>query len=151
MRMPVSDSRVAVSNEAARWTYLHNLHGLSAVALLVLGGAANAQQSKSDETLEFRPHWSLGVQGGAAYTLGEASFAELLSPAAQLSATYHFHHAFGVRAGLSGWQGKGGLVASQDVYKFNYGQLSADFTVDLASLIAGFDHLITHCTNVFHI
>ena len=111
-----------------------------AVALLVLGGAANAQQSKSDETLEFRPHWSLGVQGGAAYTLGEASFAKLLSPAAQLSATYHFHHAFGVRAGLSGWQGKGGLVASQDVYKFNYGQLSADFTVDLASLIAGFDH-----------
>ena len=112
-----------------------------AVALLVLGGAANAQQSKSDETLEFRPHWSLGVQGGAAYTLGEASFAELLSPAAQLSATYHFHHAFGVRAGLSGWQGKGGLlVGSQDVYKFNYGQLSADFTVDLASLIAGFDH-----------
>ena len=55
-----------------------------AVALLVLGGAANAQQSKSDETLEFRPHWSLGVQGGAAYTLGEASFAKLLSPAAQL-------------------------------------------------------------------
>ena len=111
-----------------------------AVALLVFGSAANAQQSKSDETLEFRPHWSLGVQGGAAYTLGEASFAELLSPAAQLSATYHFHHAFGVRAGLSGWQGKGGLVASQDVYRFNYGQLSADFTVDLANLIAGFDH-----------
>ena len=111
-----------------------------AVALLVLGGAANAQQSKSDETLEFRPHVSLGVQGGAAYTLGEASFAKLLSPAAQLSATYHFHHAFGVRVGLSGWQGKGGLVVSEDIYRFNYGQLSADFTMDLASLISGFDH-----------
>ena len=30
-------------------------------------GVASAQQSKSDETLEFRPHWSLRVQGGAAY------------------------------------------------------------------------------------
>ena len=111
-----------------------------AVALLTLGSVANAQQSMSDESLEFRPHWSLGVQGGAGYTLGEASFAKLLSPAAQLSATYHFHHAFGVRAGLSGWQGKGGLVVSEDIYRFQYGQLSADFTVDLASLISGFDH-----------
>ena len=111
-----------------------------AVALLTLGSVANAQQSMSDESLEFRPHWSLGVQGGAGYTIGEAAFAKLLSPAAQLSATYHFHHAFGVRAGLSGWQGKGGLVVSEDIYRFQYGQLSADFTVDLASLIAGFDH-----------
>ena len=111
-----------------------------AVALLALGSAANAQQSMSDESLEFRPHWSLGVQGGAGYTLGEASFAKLLSPAAQLSATYHFHHAFGVRAGISGWQGKGGLVVSEDIYRFKYGQLSADFTMDLASLISGFDH-----------
>ena len=111
-----------------------------AVALLTLGSVANAQQSMSDESLEFRPHWSLGVQGGAGYTIGEAAFAKLLSPAAQLSATYHFHHAFGVRAGLSGWQGKGGLVVSEDIYRFQYGQLSADFTVDLASLISGFDH-----------
>ena len=111
-----------------------------AVALLVLGGVANAQQSLSDESLEFRPHWSLGVQGGVGYTLGEASFTKLLSPAEQLSATYHFHHAFGVRVGLGGWQGKGGLVVSEDIYRFKYGQLSADFTVDLANLIAGFDH-----------
>ena len=111
-----------------------------AVALLTLGSVANAQQSMSDESLEFRPHWSLGVQGGAGYTIGEAAFAKLLSPAAQLSASYHFHHAFGVRAGLSGWQGKGGLVVSEDIYRFQYGQLSADFTVDLASLISGFDH-----------
>ena len=111
-----------------------------AVALLVSGSAADAQQSENDETIKFCPHWSFSLQRGAAYTLGEASFAELISPADQLSATFHFHHALGVRAGLSGWQGKGGIVASQDVYKFNYGQLSADFTVDLASLIAGFDH-----------
>ena len=66
-----------------------------AVALLTICSVASAQQSKSDESLEFRPHWSLKVQGGVAHTIGEASFAELISPAAQLSATYNFHHAMG--------------------------------------------------------
>ena len=28
-----------------------------AAALLLAGDVASAQQSKSDETLEFRPHW----------------------------------------------------------------------------------------------
>ena len=37
-----------------------------AVALLAMCSVAFAQQSKTDETLEFRPHWSLGIQGGAA-------------------------------------------------------------------------------------
>ena len=111
-----------------------------AVALLMLGGAASAQQSKSDESLEFRPHWNLKVQGGIAHTIGETSFGELISPAAQLSATYNFHHAMGVRVGLSGWQGKGSIVMADEVYRFRYGQLSADYVLDLASLIGGFKH-----------
>ena len=49
-----------------------------AASLLLLGGVASAQQSKTDETLEFRPHWSLNVQGGVAHTRGESSFSELL-------------------------------------------------------------------------
>ena len=111
-----------------------------AVALLAVCSVASAQQSKSDESLEFRPHWSLKVQGGVAHTIGEASFAELISPAAQLSATYNFHHAMGVRVGLSGWQGKGSLVAADEIYRFRYGQLNADYVLDLASLIGGFKH-----------
>ena len=111
-----------------------------AVALLAMCSVASAQQSKSDESLEFRPHWSLKVQGGVAHTIGEASFAELISPAAQLSATYNFHHAMGVRVGLSGWQGKGSVVAADEIYKFRYGQLNADYVLDLASLIGGFKH-----------
>lgn len=75
---------------------------MSVAALLVMSMAASAQQSKSDEKVEFRPNWSLKVQGGASYTLGEAKFAELLSPAAQLTAAYNFHHAMGVRFGFSG-------------------------------------------------
>ena len=111
-----------------------------AVALLMLGGVASAQQSKSDESLEFRPHWSLKVQGGAAHTIGEAPFSELISPAAQLSASYNFHHAMAVRVGLSGWQGKGSVVAADEIYRFRYGQLNADYVLDLASLIGGFKH-----------
>ena len=111
-----------------------------AVALLMLGGAASAQQSKSDESLEFRPHWSLKVQGGLGHTIGEASFSELNSPAAQLSASYNFHHAMAVRVGLSGWQGKGSVVAADQIYRFRYAQLNADYVLDLASLIDGFKH-----------
>lgn len=114
---------------------------LCLVALLTMGGVASAQQqSKSDEKVEFRPHWGLKLQGGAAYTMGEASFADLISPAAQISATYNFHHAMGVRFGVSGWQGKGNLVVVDDTYKFRFAQIHADFVLDLANLIGGFKH-----------
>ena len=111
------------------------------VALLVMSGVASAQQqSKSDEKVEFRPHWSLNVQGGASYTVGEAKFAELLSPAAQLTAAYKFHHAMSVRFGLSGWQGKGSVVVTEEMYSFKFGQLNADYVLDLANLFGGFKH-----------
>ena len=104
-------------------------------ALLVFGSVAYAQQSKSDEKLEFKPHWSFKLQGGASYTTGEADFGKLLSPAAQLSGTYNFHHAMGVRAALGGWQGRGAVVVADEVYKFNFVQLSADYVVDVANFL----------------
>ena len=113
---------------------------MTVVALLMLGGVAFAQQSKSDETVEFRPHWGLKVQGGASYTMGEAQFGRLVSPAAQLSATYDFHHAMGVRFGFGGWQGKGCVVWVDEVYKYNYLQLNADYVLNLANLFGGFKH-----------
>ena len=112
-----------------------------AVLLVLTGSVVSAQQSKSDETLEFRPHWSIGVQGGAAYTLGEADFGKLISPAAALNVQWQFHHAFGLRLGVSGWQGKGAIVIPEEtIYPFRYGQLSADVLMDLTSLIGGFNH-----------
>ena len=112
-----------------------------AVLLVFAGGVASAQQSKSDETLEFRPHWSIGVQGGAAYTLGEAQFGKLISPAAALNFQWQFHHAFGLRLGLGGWQGKGAVVIPEEhIYPFRYAQLNADVLMDLTSLIGGFDN-----------
>jgi outer membrane protein OmpA-like peptidoglycan-associated protein len=108
--------------------------------LLTFSGVAFAQQSKSDEKVEFRPHWGWRLQGGASYTVGEAQFGRLVSPAAQLSATYNFHHAMGVRVGLGGWQGKGTVVVTDEIYNFNFLQLNADFVLDLANLFGGFKH-----------
>ena len=113
---------------------------MTAVALLMVCGAAFAQQSKSDETVEFRPHWGWRLHAGATYTQGEASFQRMISPAAQLSATYNFHHAMGVRFGLSGWEGKGTVVITDEIYKFNFLQLNADYVLDLANLFGGFKH-----------
>ena len=113
---------------------------MTVVALLMLGSVAFAQQSVSDEKVEFRPHWGLNVQSGASYTMGEADFGKMISPAAQLSATYDFHHAMGVRFGLSGWQGKGTVVVTDEVYRFNFLQLNADYVLNLANLIEGFKH-----------
>ena len=113
---------------------------MTVVALLMLGSVAFAQQSKSDEKVEFRPHWGWRLHGGASYTIGEAQFGRLISPAAQLSATYNFHHAMGVRVGLGGWQGKGTVVVTDEIYNFNFLQLNADFVLDLANLFGGFKH-----------
>lgn len=109
-------------------------------ALAICFNVASAQQSKSDETVEFRPHWGWRLHGGASYTMGEAPFQDLLSPAAQLSATYYFHHAMGVRIGLGGWQGKGSVVVKEGIYRYHFVQLNADYVLDLANLIGGFKH-----------
>ncbi len=113
-----------------------------AASLVMSAGVAFAQQSKSDESLEFRPHWTLGVQGGVSHTIGEASFGELLSPSAQLTVGYNFHHAMGVRLGFGGWQGKGGVLTESvyNAYAFKFGQLSADYVLYLADLFGGFRH-----------
>ena len=113
-----------------------------AASLLLLGGVASAQQSKTDETLEFRPHWSLNVQGGVAHTRGESEFSTLLSPAAQLSATYRFHHAMGVRFGFGGWQGKGAALLPEGYqgYAYQFAQLNADYILDLAGVFGGVNH-----------
>lgn len=104
-------------------------------------GVKYRQQSKTDETVEFRPHWDLQLQGGAAYTLSESSsLVDYLSPAAYLSTTYKFHPAMGVRFGVGGWQAKGVVVIPEKDYKFNFVQAHADYKLDLNSLFGGFNH-----------
>jgi len=110
-------------------------------ASLMFAGLASAQkQSKSDESLEFRPHWYIQLQGGAAETLGETAFKDLISPAAFLSVGGEFTPCSGVRFNFGGWQGKGYHIGSSTLYKFDFVQASADYMLNLSNAIGGYKH-----------
>ena len=116
------------------------LKSLTLILALALGAqVAFAQQSKSDPSLEFNPHWYGQIQGGAGYTIGETAFKDLISPAGALSLGYQFNPTLGLRFNVAGYQGKGNVVAPLEVYKFNYLQGAFDLTVNLAQLL-GYKH-----------
>ena len=116
------------------------LKNLTLVLVLAFSAqVAFAQQSKSDPTVEFNPHWYGQIQGGAAYTVGETAFKDLLSPAGALSLGYQFNPTLGLRLGVGGWQAKGNSLPLE-VYKFNFLQGNADLIVNLANLFGGYDN-----------
>ena len=79
--------------------------------------SAQEQRIKEEGKTEFKPHWFMQVQVGAAHTLGEAKFSDLISPAAAINVGYQFAPAWRARVGVSGWQAKGGWVSPQQDYK----------------------------------
>lgn len=111
---------------------------LLTMALMLLSLAGFSQTSE-EPTYEFKRHAYLRVQGGGAYTLGEAPFKDLISPAAALSLGYQFSPVLGVRLGATGWQAKGAWVSPKQLYKFNYAEASLDLTLDLGSLLGGYN------------
>jgi OOP family OmpA-OmpF porin len=115
--------------------------GLIALAFLAISLTVFSQEReiKEEEKTIFKPHAYLQLQGGAAYTLGEADFTDLISPAAALNLGYNFTPVFGMRLGASGWQGKGGWVVPAQVYNFNFVQGNLDLVLDLMSLFKGFN------------
>ena len=116
------------------------LKSLTLILAVALGTqVAFAQQSKSDPSVEFNPHWFGQIQGGAGYTIGETAFKDLISPAGALSLGYQFNPTLGLRFNLAGYQGKGAVVAPLEVYKFNYLQGAFDLTLNLAQLL-GYKH-----------
>ena len=110
------------------------------LAALLLASTTSLFAQKETEKIEFRPHWYMQVQGGIGHTIGEGKFSDLVSPAAALSAGYRFTPVWGLRGGFSGWQGKGCWVNPHQEYKFNYAQLNADATFDIANCLGGFNH-----------
>lgn len=99
----------------------------------------NEQRIKEPEKISFKPHWFIQTQIGAAHTVGEAKFTDLISPAAALNVGYKFTPAFGARIGISGWQAKGGWVNPQQNYKYKYLQGNVDIMADLSALFCGFN------------
>ena len=109
------------------------------LAAALTAQVAFAQQSKSDPSVEFNPHWFGQIQGGAGYTIGETAFKDLISPAGAVSLGYQFTPTLGLRFNVAGYQGKGNVVAPLEVYKFNYLQGAFDLTLNLAQLL-GYKH-----------
>ena len=97
------------------------------------------QTSSHEEKTEFVPHWFMQVQAGAAHTRGEAKFGDLISPAAAIYGGYQFTPLWGLRAGISGWQAKGGWAADGQLYKYNYLQGNVDATLDLGNLFCRYN------------
>lgn len=112
--------------------------GLSTVAAFAQTGNETRQIKEEGKTV-FNPHWFMQVQAGAGYTLGEADFGDLISPAAAINFGYQFTPIWGLRAGLSGWQAKGGWVNPQTTYKYNYLQGNVDVTLDLGNLFCKYN------------
>ena len=110
-------------------------------ALLLSNTVIFAQEQRIKEAgkTEFRPHWLMQVQVGAAHTLGEAKFTDLISPAAALNVGYQFAPAWRARVGVSGWQAKGGWVSPQQDYQYKYLQGNIDIVSDLSALFCGFN------------
>ena len=84
---------------------------MTSVLLAVGSTAAMAQASYTDKDgneYQFKRHWFLDVQAGGQYTLGEASFSDLLSPNFQGAIGYQFSPVFGLRGQINGIWSKGG-------------------------------------------
>jgi len=111
-----------------------------AASLTFAGLASAQQQSKSDNSLEFNPHWYIQLQGGAAATVGETAFKDLISPAAFLNIGGEFTPVVGARFGVGGWQGKGYHCTSSTLYKFNFVQANADLMINFSNLVGGYKH-----------
>lgn len=93
---------------------------LLAAALMMTGLTANAQEADANA---FKSHWFVQLQGGANYTLGEAKFTKMLSPAAQAAIGYQFTPVWALRLGANGWESKGGFgndPRKDETYKWNF-------------------------------
>lgn len=108
-------------------------------ALLLIATPYSGWAAGDGDRSEFNRHWYLQVQAGAAYTLGETSFGDLVSPAAALSAGYRFSPVWGLRFGLSGWQARGAWASPASPYDYNFLQGNVEATLDLANLFGRFN------------
>ena len=114
---------------------------LLATVLLMSSTVAFSQEQriKEPEKTTFTPHWFIQAEVGAAHTVGEAKFTDLISPAAAVNVGYKFAPIFGVRLGVSGWQAKAGWVTPSQTYQFKYLQGTLDLMADLSTLFCGFN------------
>ena len=87
----------------------------------------------------FVPHWYIRAQGGAGFDVGEADFAQLISPSIQLTAGYQFSELFGLRGSLSGLWARNRYAYPEASYKWNFIQPTLEGELNLTPLFLGSD------------
>jgi outer membrane protein OmpA-like peptidoglycan-associated protein len=122
---------------------------VSAFALGTVTATAQATYTDQDgNEYEFKKHAFLNLEGGAQYTLGEASFGDLISPNVQLGIGYQFNPWFAARIQANAWQSKGGWNGYEtsrtgnpytNDYKFNYVAPGVDFMFNLSNAFFGWN------------
>lgn len=131
---------------------MKSLKLLLAVALTALGTTAMKAQATytaaNGDEYQFQPHWFLGLQGGAQYTLGEAKFGDLISPNVQVNIGYQFNPWLGLRLAANAWQSKGGWngykltensTPVNTTYKYKYVAPGLDLVFNLSNAICGWN------------
>ena len=79
---------------------------------------------------DFTPYPYIQLQGGAAYDFGDADFAKLLSPAAQIAVGYQYVDCWSLRFAVNGWQGKHTTWQTENLYAYKYIQPNLDLILD---------------------
>ena len=114
-----AEEAVRICNEIGYPVMLKASMGGGGKGMRLIHNENEAQEVKEEGKVVFNPHWFMQIQGGASHTLGEASFSDLISPAAQVTGGYQFSPLFGLRAGVSAWEAKGAWASPSTVYKYN--------------------------------
>lgn len=122
--------------------------GKSALCALLLLSSANVFSQQNVRSIRqlvapavdfFVPHWYATLQVGGAYDIGEAKFADLLSPALQATIGYEFNEYVGARAGLSGLWARNRYAYPEAKYKWNFIQPAVDVRANLSNIFMGRD------------
>lgn len=115
---------------------------------VMLGFAALQAKAQTEEEQgdKFNGHWFISAHGGVQYTLGEARFGDLLSPAVQVAGGYRFTPWLAARLSVGAWQSMGGLngycvngIARTATYKYNYVAPAVDVMFNLSDAIFGWN------------
>ena len=87
---------------------------------------------------DFTPEPYIQLQGGVSYDFGDADFAKLLSPAAQIAVGYRFVDCWSVRLAVNGWQAKHTSEAG-NLYGYKFVQPNLDLVLDWSTGLFGWD------------
>ena len=86
---------------------------------------------------DFTPEPYIQIQGGASYDFGDASFVNLLSPAAQVAVGYRFVDCWSVRFAVNGWQAKHTSWQTESLYGYKFIQPNLDLILDWSTGFLG--------------